>query len=170
MRKLLCGIITVIFVIALCGCAKKAEPISINTNFSADCNIEYDKFKSQMFISRLGSGGWEMSFSSPETINGLAVTYENENTNLSYKGLAFSIPREDIPINAIVTNITAVFDNVSNKNNAEFAKKNGIVTACGRIDSGNYTIKFNEKDGSPLSLEIKQIDLKVEFKDYKIMQ
>ena len=123
MRKLLFGMIALSFLIVLSGCAKKSDPISISTNFSVSCNIEYGEFKSQMFISRLGSGGWEMNFSAPETINGLAVTYENENTNLSYKGLAFSIPREDIPINSIITNITSVFDDVSNKNNADFTKK-----------------------------------------------
>lgn len=154
----------------LAGCAKKAEPISMGSNFSVNCDAEYDGFKASMYITRLGADGWEVTFTSPETLKGLAVSYENENTKVSYKGLTFSVPREDVPVNALVTNITGAMNNMGKKNNVEFTKKNGIVTAKGNIDSGNYVLKCNQKDGAPMCLEIKKIKLKADFSDFKLMQ
>lgn len=155
--------------LTMAGCAKKADPISMESKFSISCNAEYEGFKTSMTLKRLCTDNWEATFSSPETINGLVVTYENENTNVSYKGLTFSVPRENVPVNAIVTNIAGAFVNMGAKNNVEFTKSNGTVTAKGNLDSGSYILKCNQKGGAPVCLEIKKINMKVDFSDFSLV-
>ena len=103
-------------------------------------------------------------------MNGMTATYENENIKISYKGLSFDMPVENIPFKAIVTNLTTTLDNVAFGNDVQFTKSEDRVFAKGKANGNSYKFTFDEKSGSLLELQIDDIELSAGFSNYKAMQ
>ena len=169
MKKIICFCLSFCIMISVIGCAKKAKPVTINGLYTINAEVQLGEFEATVGLNRLGNGVWDINFSKPDNINGLSVSYQDENAKITYNGLSFSVPRENIPVEAIVTNLTSILDKVAYGNEIEFTKKNGTITAKGKTDNGNYKVLFDEKSGKLLSVELEDIDLKADFTDYKPM-
>ena len=78
--------------------------------------------------------------------------------------------RDDIPMKAIVSNITSVLDKLSTGKDVKYTKSNGKITAKGAIDNSNFEVVMNEKNKSLISLNMKDIGLEATFSDYKPMK
>ena len=169
MRKIICLCISFLILFSFAGCSKKTEPVAMKGLYSINADVKLGDFEATVGLNRLGNGVWDINFTKPDNINGLGVSYQNENMKITYKGLAFSIPRDDIPIKSIVTNLTSILDNVSLGKNVDFRKDGDKVIAKGKTDSGSYKVTFDEKTGSLVSMELEDIDLTANFSGYKPM-
>ena len=170
MKRTICFCLSFIILICAVGCSKKSKPVTMSGLYTIKADVTLNDFEATISLNRLGNGVWDVSFTKPDSLSGLDVSYENDNAKVTYKGLAFMVPREDIPINAIVTNLTSVLDDVSYGNKASFTKNNNKITAKGTTDNGNYKVVFDEKSGKILSLEIEDMDLTADFSEYKPMK
>ena len=104
-----------------------------------------------------------------ENLNGLSVSYENDKAKVSYKGLSFSLDKEDIPVKAIVSSLANVLDNAALGKNITYTKNKGKIILDGEIDSMDYKIILDDKTGAILELELPKIKLKANFSGYKLM-
>lgn len=169
MKKIICLCISFMILFSFMGCSKKTTPVAMKSLYSISADVKLGDFEATVGLNRLGNGVWDISFLKPDNINGLGVSYQEENMKVTYKGLSFSIPREDIPIKSIVTNLTSILDNVSLGTKVDFRKDGDKVIAKGKTDSGSYKVTFDEKTGSITSLELGDINLTANFSDYKPM-
>jgi hypothetical protein len=152
------------------GCSKKTDAVTLSGMYTITADVTMDNFKGTISLNRLGSGSWEINFSKPDNINGLNVSYQNGNANINFKGLSLSMNRDDIPMKAIVSNITSVLDKLSTGKDVKYTKSNGKITAKGAIDNSNFEVVMNEKNKSLISLNMKDIGLEATFSDYKPMK
>lgn len=170
MKKIICFCIATCMMFFIIGCSKKTDAVTLSGMYTITADVTMDNFKGTIGLNRLGSGSWEINFSKPDNINGLTVSYQNGNANINFKGLSLSMNRDDIPMKAIVSNITSVLDKLSTGKDVKYTKSNGIITAKGAIDNSNFEVVMNEKNKSLISLNMKDIGLEATFSDYKPMK
>ena len=169
MKKTILLIICLVLIFALCGCSKKTDPVDMNRIYSVDAEVQMGDFSANVGLNRLGNGAWDISFTKPDNLNGLAITYQNDKADVSFNGLNFSINREDIPVNAIVSSLTNVLENAAYGRELSFTKKDGKITVKGKVEDTDYVLTLDEKTNSLLELDIKKQNLHVTFSGYKLM-
>ena len=169
MKKIICLCISLCTLIVITGCSKKTGAVNLGGLYTMHASVELNGFSSEADINRLGNGQWEISFTKPESLNGLGVSYQNENADITYMGLKFQIPREDVPVQAIATNLTSVLEKLAYSKDIKYTENNGKVTAKGEVDNSRFVAVFEKKSNRLLSLEMEDVKLKADFSDFKPM-
>ncbi len=123
MKKIISLLICLVLIFAFCGCSKKTDPVDMNRIYSVDAEVKLGDYSANVGLNRLSNGAWDISFTKPDNLKGLAITYQNDKADVSFNGLNFSINREDIPVNAIVSTLTNVLDNAAYGRELSFTKK-----------------------------------------------
>ncbi|MDE6784749.1 MAG: hypothetical protein K2J26_05185 [Ruminococcus sp.] len=116
MKKFLASVfIFTVGIFCLFGCS---SPVTgsvkrenrLNSAFSAKMTISLDKMAAEGTIERIGDGKWRAEFESPNTLSGVALEFDGNNTTASYKGLTFSVPRSAVPVKAMLKNLIDAVD------------------------------------------------------------
>ncbi len=151
--------------LAFSSCEKKADSIILDNIFSVDCTYISEDFDCGFSLIRLGNGGWEISFTSPETLDGLKVSYFEDKINLSFLGLETQIDKNFI--SPIFAKTTSAFDAFIASSELNFIKnENEILTEllCG---NENYIFVFDKTSKEILKIYDEKETFLCEFKDYK---
>lgn len=106
---------------------------------------------------------WTFSYSQPEEIEGLTITYEGDQYNVRLGDIEFSDGRDSLPDSAISTLIISSLDSATLSSDVKYTTNKDTVIAKGMIGESAYTITF--KDDIPINLSIEGID--VVFSDFK---
>lgn len=167
-KSVLLVLISVIMVFATaCSNAKKmfasAKPKAV---FSCKASIAYDDFSAVAQIERYGDGVWSAEFSEPSTLAGVCLDFADGEVTASYKGLSFSVPKDAVPVKALISGLIEVFDSAVKTEEIEGESKDGIITVSGTLSQGDYAISFDEKTGYLVSFEMPGSGLKMVFSDF----
>ena len=168
MKKLFCGLICIVLTVSLYGCEKKASSLSLDNLYSVNAIAEENDFESEMSLTRLGNDAWDVTFTSPDTIKDMNITYEGENTKITYMGLETTVPKQQLEYTSSCQCITSVLDNFAKGKDIEFTKDGDKTFAKGKIGEDEYKLIFESKSKSLIGLECD--DLEVTFSDYKKVQ
>ncbi len=165
MKKIL-FILIMATILLFSGCNQVAEPIKIDNIFSVNCSYESDDFNADMTLMRLGNGGWEIQFSAPETVSGLAVSYLEEEILITFLGLETTILKDKLPTAPIYEEITKVLDQFIFEEELEFQQNEDDISTHISTENGDFTLKFHKDSKELISLESENSDFKCEFSDY----
>lgn len=147
-----------------CGEKEASRP---DLNYDYQCTAEISSSNNSytaMFIKQ--SGVWTVTFSSPETLNGMTITYENEQCLISYRDLSFLSSRDNVPVTAVSTLVTKSLDFFAGNSAASFSSKDNKITATGIMDGGDVEMIFSSS-GIPSQLTIEGNNLAVRFTDFE---
>lgn len=165
MKKFICGIVCIIITICICGCEKKTSSVSLDNLYSVTACVQQEDFECEMSLTRLGNNAWDITFSSPETIKDMNVTYENGNAKITYMGLETTVSKEQMKFTSCCECITSVLDNFSKGKEIEFTKENSQIFAKGTVNNNDYKLIFDSKSKALNGLECE--GLEATFSDYK---
>lgn len=167
MRRIFAVWIFALIILSFSGCSKNAEPVNMNKLYSVTADVKMGDVSATVGLNRLGNGAWDVTFTKPDNLNGMSVSYENDKANISYNGLTFTINKEDIPASAIVSNLTKVMDNAALGSDMSYTKEDGKITAKGKVDNNAYELILDENSGIPVELKLNKIKMDVNFSEYK---
>lgn len=167
-RKILtlCGIAGVMVFSASCDIAKSGETVSsadIQDSFSCNAVIHYGDMESDSVLKRYGKGMWENEFSSPDTVAGVKLVFNNDDITASYKGLEFSVPKSAMPFQSMLCCLIEASDSVYESSDIVFNEKDGLLCYEGNIEQGDYEICFNAETGFIQSFSMPNMELEIEF-------
>jgi len=169
MKKAIVSIVLVItaVIFTACGGTKKnlSKPTPIPV-FSCNASIAYDDFSAVASVERYGDGVWSAEFSEPSTLAGVRLDFADGEVTASYKGLSFSVPKDAVPVKALISSLIEVFDESMKSDSLQGVEENGKITVSGSLSQGDYSIVFDEKSGSLLSFEMPGSGLKMVFSDF----
>ncbi len=158
-----------IFTLMTCvGCRKNTDKVKLNNLYTVTAEISLKDFKTTAEFARMGNGNWETTFLDPKSLNGIQISYIDNNTKISYKGLAFSLPSDNIPVNAIAKNITSILDDIVINKKVKFTKDKTYTFAQGTINDLDYEVAIDNKTNILKLLKINKIQLSAAFTNYKI--
>lgn len=153
-----------------CGKQKTEASPDVNRLFTATASIVYDDFEAQATVSRLGDDMWEVEFTSPKTLAGVKLFYNGEDITASYLGLNFSIPESAAPTKSMLTMLFQSFDQAAAGAPLPFTEEDGISVFTGTGDFGKFMLSVDNASGNPVSFEIPEEKLSVQFADYTVIQ
>lgn len=94
--KLLCVFFSVLTVL-LCGCERDRNSNAVNTDFSADFRAQYRGMELSGSLINTRQGYCAIELSSPETLNGLSVSYSGNELALSRSGVKATADETYLP-------------------------------------------------------------------------
>ena len=120
---------------------------------------------------------WNAEFSQPSTLSGVELVFEDGMVSASYKGLAFSIPKDALPVQSALQNLILVSDNLealncetsddedSSTSDIKCTVENDLCSIKGNIDNGEFEL-ITDKQGTPLTFTMENFSLTIEFSDF----
>lgn len=149
------------FGISLCAC-NEADKVELKAPYS--CSVEIST-QADTYVGKIkkDEAMWTFSYSQPEEIEGLTITYEGDQYNVRLGDIEFSDGRDSLPDSAISTLIISSLDSATLSSDVKYTTNKDTVIAKGMIGESAYTITF--KDDIPINLSIEGID--VVFSDFK---
>lgn len=147
--------------ISLCACGS-AEKVELKAPYSCSVEIstEADKYVGTI---KKDEAKWTFSYSQPDEIEGLTITYEGDKYNVKLGDIEFSDDRDSLPDSAISTLIMSSLDSATLSSDVKYTTNKDTVIAKGTVGESTYSITF--KDDVPTNLSIEGID--VVFSDFK---
>lgn len=173
MKKVIVPLMIVIAAIVLTACSgshKKMQSPDPCALFSCNASIAYDDFSATALVQRYGDGAWSAEFSEPPTLSGVRLDFLDGETTASYKGLSFSVPKDAVPVKALIASLIEVFDEALKSDSIKGVAENGKITVSGSLSQGDYSIVFDESSGNLLSFEMPGSGLKMVFSDFDAKQ
>ena len=131
--------------------------------FSSTANITTEELEATGTIYRHGVGVWEIEFSAPETLSGVKLSFDGVNSEASYKGLSFSIPKDAVPISSMLLCLANAVDEVATYPDKECSINDGIISFKGSTDCGDYNLTVKEDTGELATFEVKSLGLLMTF-------
>ncbi|MDR0992049.1 MAG: hypothetical protein LBL87_04010 [Ruminococcus sp.] len=151
---LVCAALAIIALYALSGCDKFKNAVSgvpnLDIPYSAEIEIDSEDLSLTANVKRLGTGIWEMEITSPETLKGLKITYDEDKITSVYDGIITETPIDKIPTDSIFLQIFQAADNAANIESPDITEKDGDFFISGSIPASAYTIQI---DGETKTIE-----------------
>lgn len=149
MKKIVVSIFcTVMFMLSLCACGGKGDTKctpDLNKPFCVNAEIDYDGLVSEAHFKKNGNASWNVEFSSPNTLAGVILSFEDTNVEASYKGLSFSVPKSALPLKSIISTFIAAADEMAQQPEITGTEKDDVIITEGEAELGKYEMSFDKK-------------------------
>jgi hypothetical protein len=115
----------------------------LDVPFTAEANIEGENLSLTANIKRLGTGLWEMEITSPETLRGLKINYNEDKIASVYDGIITETPIDKVSPEAVFLQLFQAADNAANLETPDVFEKDGDLFITGQIPVSSYEIQID---------------------------
>lgn len=168
MKKIAVSFIcSLVMILSLCACGSKDSAKCVpdlNKPFCVSAEIDYDGLISEAKFQRKGNASWAVEFSSPNTLAGVILSFEDTNVEASYKGLSFSVPKSALPLKSIISAFIEAADTAAQQPEITGSQKDDLIVTEGETELGKYEITFDSK-GCLSGFAMPSLNLTIKFTD-----
>jgi hypothetical protein len=154
LEALVCAALAVFVLYALTGCNLIKNAVAgvpdLDVPYAAEIEIDSEDISITANIKRLGTGLWEMEITSPETLKGLKINYNEEKVTSVYDGIITETPIDKVSADAIFLQLFQAADNAANLESPDISQKDGDYFINGSIPTSDYIIQI---DGETKTIE-----------------
>lgn len=149
--------------LVLCGCTKTkyTEPVLNNISFTASIVLNNSEFIAD---ATLLEDELELVVNSPQEIKGLILSISKNGVNAVFNGITFAPDVNSLPNGAVIQILFEIIRDIEGKN-AVCNNENCMIQ--GKVNNYAYDFIFSPA-GLPISLEIKDLNLKINFTNVTI--
>lgn len=167
MKRLIAFAVMILTAVSMAACSVSGKgdsdkPNGLSGSFQADMTVVLDELNAEGTIKRMGSGSWEAEFSSPNTLSGVKLTFNDGNVTASYKGLNFSVPQSALPVKAMLVNLISAVDDLAANEKLTGTEEDGMLKISGALEGGDYTLSVDES-GNIASFSMPNNKLTINF-------
>lgn len=160
-----CGLL--LLLLSACTAASQEPSPPVTTGFSCRADIRYKDMELTGTLSRSTAGTLQLTFSAPDTLDGVTVEWQGDRVTASLYGLSFDLSPDTLPAGALGAALTGALDAVWR------APGEGTLTDQGwrwegSGENGGVILLADPADGSLLSMEMPAIPLSVSFADFEL--
>ncbi len=155
--KLLCVFFSVLTVL-LCGCEHDKNSNAVNTDFSADFKARYRGTELSGSLINTRQGYCAIDLSSPETLNGLSVSYSGNELALSRSGVKATADEDYLPNDSFCSILHGILKAAPN------SKGSSEITLELPCSDANLTV---DADGLPKEASVQSLDFFIIFSNTK---
>lgn len=174
MKKCICILTSLTFLLLTACNSGTNETVSTKDIFSepftCTANIVTDDLNAIGKLSRYGLESWEIEFSEPTTLSGVMLTFDGVNSEASYKGLSFSMPKSAVPVNSMLLCLANAVDEISTSEEKDCSSSEGLLTFKGSTDCGDYVLTVKEDTGDIAMFEMKNLNLVMTFSEVSTLE
>ena len=154
-----------IIMIGLTGCSPKKAAPPQTTNFSCAIRATYNDMTLAGTLTRYTAGTLQLTFTEPETLDGMTVSWDGELIMLEMMGLTFNVDPADVPESALGNEVIAILD-AAMRSELQGVVQDGKQIFDSTGENGNYQLVCDAETGYPLSLSVPRLGLYAEFSDF----
>lgn len=160
--------------LALCcaGCGKSAsgdapsaESVAeaVSRPFDVVADIKMGGIEAQADLNRTEDGVCTFVFQKPSALEGMTITLDADTIGLSYLGLSVEADSEKVLSSNVTKAIVASINAAAQPNGVSVAVDGSAILVSGTTDSGDFTLRLDQKNQSMLTLSIPNLDLECHF-------
>ena len=119
--------------LALSSCgSSECDSVKLKEDLSFHSKIIEDDKEYEADFKKMDGAGWKATFTQPETVKGLELDLFNDTCTMNFKGLTYTLKRDEMPKFSMVLLITSAMDDcisgkVKCESNGEKTIERGIV-------------------------------------------
>ncbi len=160
------ALIVAVLLLSATGCRQSAGASDpIGSGFSCRIQAQYKELDVAGVLERQNAGMLRLTFSAPETLEGLCAVWDGESVTLSFEGLEFSVDPDSVPESALGEEIVAVLD-AAIRGEGDRREEDGQLIISGTGANGRYELICDAATGEPLSLSVPSLPLAVTFSEF----
>ena len=157
-RGLITAIILLVMSILICtGCKDGGLLVKapdMNVPFQSEVKVQANELEFEGTVKRYGTGMWSMTVTSPKTLEGLALTYNDECVTAELDGLTLEIEMEDINSSAVFAQIFKAVDSAAAAGSLQCTETEDGKVFTGEFADGEYKLTFDPQTLTPVKIEI----------------
>lgn len=155
-----------LLLILLCGCNSYSEDYDIKTDFTAEFKASYRNSQYGGSVSNNRQGLIYISIGSPKELEGIGFYYKSGELEMSREELVCSADEAYLPQNSFPSLVRSIMNGVSQGRDEMLSNNDNCRTYKIKTDSGDCLLN-TDTDGNIMTAEIKDAELKIEFKNIK---
>ncbi len=167
MKRLITLTFTIIAVLCLTACSvpmknDTSRKNGLNCAFQSEVSVVIEKLEANGTLRRFGDGVWDIEFSSPNSLSGVKLEFNEGSVTASYKGLSFSVPQSALPVKAMMLNLIKAVDDNARLDELKGEEDGELLKISGELEGGEYILSV-DKNGSPSCFEMPNNQLTITF-------
>ena len=148
-----------------CSGTQSNSDTRIPAQFKSDFNADYGNLRLSGHISRLETGIYTITLTSPETISGISISYVGGMIATSLEEIGFEAESENLPTSGFIGAVAQTIDSISKSPLVEITRDGGHNRYC---TADNAIILQDADTGALVSLSIKSADISMNFIDFEV--
>ena len=167
MKRLITLTFTIIAVLCLTACSvpmknDTSRKNGLNCAFQSEVSVVIEKLEANGTLRRFGDGVWDIEFSSPNSLSGVKLEFNEGSVTASYKGLSFSVPQSALPVKAMMLNLIKAVDDNARLDELKGEEDGELLKISGELEGGEYILSV-DKNGSLSCFEMPNNQLTITF-------
>lgn len=146
----------------------KSAESDLGSPFECDMKMIFEDSEFGGKIRKTDAGIWEADFTSPDTLDGVVLSFNGNDVTASYKGLSFTVPKKALPVKSVLLNFISAAESIAASEETEGTENDGIMLIKGENESGEYTLGLDAKTGDLCSFEMKNFGVKMKFENFTV--
>ena len=114
-------------------------------------------------LNRTENGVCTFLFHNPAALDGMTVTLDRDTIGLSYLGLSVEADSEKVLSSSVTKAIVASINLAAEPSGVTVDVDGSAILVSGKTDSGDFTLRLDQKNQSMLTLSIPNLDLECHF-------
>lgn len=170
MKRCILCLLAVILCIVTVGCngpggENGTVAVRLSEPYSMTADVTSGDLTAAAEITRNGPRNWTASFTAPEALAGVVLSFVDNAVTASYKGLSFSVPQSALPVRSGLGMLFGVLDELADKNQLDCVKEDGTCRIEGSIEEGNYILTLDVA-GVPTAFSIPGQGVEMRFSNF----
>ena len=169
MKRFVCAALFCVISCTATACGKTGDAGTVSVNlaepFSMEAEFTCGDLTGAAGISHGGTEVWDATFTAPDSLAGVTLSYLDGNVTASYKGLTFSVPQSAVPVKASLGQLFTVLEQAGKDGSLDCIKKDGFCVIEGSLDAGTYTLTL-EENGAPAAFSMPNLKLEMSFQNF----
>ncbi len=162
--------------VLLTGCrsdqaAREQVQESLSTPFSTTAKLRYNGVDAEVQITGEGEGKcYTLCFTDPPSLRDIQMKFTEEKVNVAYKGMSFGVKPEALTDGMAGEILMETIRSAFGGEDISVECGDGIISICGRINNGDFTLRLDRTTGNFLSLDLPDNDFYMEFSGFEFYQ
>lgn len=126
-----------------CGKTSTIKPPELSGDISLSGEIKCGDVTANADLSRSGDI-WTVTFTAPDSMNGMVITDEGDKCTVSYSGIVFDYNDSEVPFKNAVGYITDSLDAAAKPENISLKQEDDGLRVSGSIPESGFIINLDE--------------------------
>ena len=166
-------ILAAISILIYTGCNNSVRILEkapdINVPFESTVKMQAGELEFEGNLKRYAAGIWNMEVTSPETLEGLCISYdESGGVKAELDDLTFEVPMENLRDGAVFALVFKAIDCAAAAGELSCTSTEEGKVFSGEFSGGTYTLTFDPKGTALTKIEIPSAAIAGEFTDFAV--
>ncbi|MCH5193290.1 MAG: hypothetical protein J1F11_04960 [Oscillospiraceae bacterium] len=171
-RGLVITILLVMSILICTGCKDGGLLVKtpdMNVPFQSEVKVQAGELEFEGIVKRYGTGMWGMSITSPETLEGLNISYNDEVVTAELDGLKLEIDMDDLSDGAVFARIFKAVDAAASAETLSCTETEDGKVFTGEFSGGEYKLVFDPQSLAPVRIEIPSSGIFCELNSFSVI-